>query len=433
MARVKFYLKTDNVIYVKVTDKAFTKNPIERSTGEKVMPEHWNKDKYRVSRTAPQSVRQINTQLDRIKSEVQKAFVYIKTHQLFNQAREEINRELDKLLNPGGASGNSIQSVFKEFTKFRAGQKQGAKAKFSNRTIKNYQYCFDLIRAFEGRKQKQIGDLNGNYIEQFKSHLFEEKELSVFSVRNQITIIKLLLKYAFKKRYIKDKVWENENFSVDIDSADHEKQIDSISLTDEEIDTLYNTIIRTPRSAGTQRNIDVYVLTCEIGMRYADIASLTIQDNYREIEGIPFVVKINQKTQTHVSIPLSDRAKEIIDRYKGFPYVPHNSVINRSIKHACKEAGLTKLRLSYKNVGGQWVRVEKPFFEYVHFHTARSSAITRMWRLGFNIDEIMDFTGIRSRSTVERYIKATPEEKGMRLHQKMQSLKSAGAIIRKIG
>lgn len=130
----------------------------------------------------------------------------------------------------------------------------------------------------------------------------------------------------------------------------------------------------------TQR--DIFVFQCLIGCRVSDLYKMTyksIIDN--AIEYIPR--KTKEERAITVRVPLSDTAKELIEKYKDYERVslfPYNTEqdYNRKIKEAFKRAGLDRM----VTVLDQQTReeIQRPLYEVASSHMARRSFIGNIYK-----------------------------------------------------
>jgi integrase len=130
----------------------------------------------------------------------------------------------------------------------------------------------------------------------------------------------------------------------------------------------------------TQR--DIFVFQCLIGCRVSDLYKMTyksIIDN--AIEYIPR--KTKEERAITVRVPLSDTAKQLIDKYKDYErgsLFPFNTEqdYNRKIKEAFKRTGLDRM----VTILDQQTReeVQKPLYEVASSHMAGRSFIGNIYK-----------------------------------------------------
>ena len=127
---------------------------------------------------------------------------------------------------------------------------------------------------------------------------------------------------------------------------------------------------------------DIFVFQCLIGCRVSDLYKMTyksIIDN--AIEYIPR--KTKEERAITVRVPLSDTAKQLIDKYKDYDrgtLFPFNTEqdYNRKIKESFKRAGLDRM----VTILDQQTReeVQKPLYEIASSHMARRSFIGNIYK-----------------------------------------------------
>ena len=164
-------------------------------------------------------------------------------------------------------------------------------------------------------------------------------------------------------------------------------------LTPEEMTKLYNYEFSTRPALAVQR--DIFVLQSNLGMRVGDFYSLTISNIVRDaIEYIPS--KTLNESGKVARIPLTQRAKEIIDRYHKdgqMSLVPLISEqhYNKAIKEMLRIAGIDRV----VTVLNPTTRVEEkhPIWEVASSHMARRNFIGNLYAEVKDPDLISSMTG----------------------------------------
>lgn len=119
-------------------------------------------------------------------------------------------------------------------------------------------------------------------------------------------------------------------------------------LTDNELSNLETYHFHLER---LERVRDLFVFSCYTGISYADIMSLTRSNILKGIDGNDWIFTDRQKTKTPVKVPLLQKAKMLIEKYKNHPItqitetlfpVITNEKVNLYLKEIAYSCGITK-------------------------------------------------------------------------------------------
>ncbi|MCD7968772.1 MAG: site-specific integrase [Alistipes sp.] len=153
-----------------------------------------------------------------------------------------------------------------------------------------------------------------------------------------------------------------------------------IYISNDERKKLYETDMSDIPSVAVQR--DIFVFQCLIGCRVSDLYKFTWKNVINgAIEYIPKKTR-EDRVQT-VRVPLSDTAKEIIERYRDLhresllPFISSQKY-NDNIKEAFKKAGLDRMVTIIDQRTRQ--EVQKPIYEVASSHMARRSFIGNIYK-----------------------------------------------------
>ncbi|MDY0199371.1 MAG: site-specific integrase [Tenuifilaceae bacterium] len=178
-----------------------------------------------------------------------------------------------------------------------------------------------------------------------------------------------------------------------------EKSKTIIYLTEKEQIKLYNYQFENTTYAKIR---DLFMFSCNTSLRISDILSLEhthIKNN--------IIYKNLIKTDVRVSIPLTDAAKEILERYKEKPIyaLPHYSeqYINRQLKDIFKLIEIDEPTRIETYKGGIREEFAKPKHELVTFHTARKTFCCNCVRAKIPLHVVKKCTGHRTDSELQKY------------------------------
>jgi len=153
-----------------------------------------------------------------------------------------------------------------------------------------------------------------------------------------------------------------------------------IYISNDERNKLYETDMSDAPSLAVQR--DIFVFQCLIGCRVSDLYKFTWKNIINgAIEYIPKKTR-EDRVQT-VRVPLSDTAREIMERYRDpareslLPFISSQKY-NDNIKEAFKKAGLNRMVTVIDQRTRQ--EVQKPIYEVASSHMARRSFIGNIYK-----------------------------------------------------
>ena len=195
------------------------------------------------------------------------------------------------------------------------------------------------------------------------------------------------------------------------------KNVDSIYLTPEEIDAIYNLDIahlkETKEVDGMstmEKTRDLFIIGCHTGLRRSDLNRLNegvwkLDDDKKTLEIVA------EKTKKRIVIPLHPHVLAIYNKYHGkLPKLGDKHNCNVHLRNIGRLAGVDEITTKTENVGGH-VRTSKcPKYDLIGFHTARRSFATNMFKAHCPTYAIMQLTGHTNEQTFYKYIKANPEE-----------------------
>ncbi len=153
-----------------------------------------------------------------------------------------------------------------------------------------------------------------------------------------------------------------------------------IYISNDERKKLYEADLSATPSLAVQR--DIFVFQCLIGCRVSDLMKFTWKNVINgAIEYIPKKTK-EDRVQT-VRVPLSETAKEIMERYRDpereslLPFISSQKY-NDNIKEAFERAGLDRMVTVIDQRTRQ--EVQKPIYEVASSHMARRSFIGNIYK-----------------------------------------------------
>ena len=171
---------------------------------------------------------------------------------------------------------------------------------------------------------------------------------------------------------------------------------------------------------GTEERIrDIYVLQCNLGLRYSDMLRLLetrLSDRIHH-NGVGYILKLTTlKTREEVDIPIRSQALGILEKYHFGRIAPPCIVtVNRRIKGIARQAGIDSTVVLSGTRGGLFSDTFHKKYEKMCTHTARRSFATNAFLAGVNTRSIMLITGHATEASFRRYIGATNLENAISL------------------
>lgn len=156
---------------------------------------------------------------------------------------------------------------------------------------------------------------------------------------------------------------------------------------------------------------DLWCFMAFTSLRYSDLANLKtahIVDNRIEM--------MTQKTSDRISIPLTNGALEILEKYKGKETadghifdVMTNQKLNDYIKIAAERAGLDRLIVDTYFIGTKRYETQHKFYEIISCHDARRTFVSCSLGMGIPAQVVMKATGHKGYNTMKPYIDTATE------------------------
>lgn len=184
-----------------------------------------------------------------------------------------------------------------------------------------------------------------------------------------------------------------------------------IALTPDEVSHIYHfdlsTIDRRPQHIRKLEKVrDMFVLCCNLGQRFSDMARIDRTCFDRNIFTI-----LQQKTGTYVRVDIErmsiDRntTYKILEKYNYQPPFPSSiSGYNKFLKELLQHVGFKELIKRETKVNGVVEVTYEPKWKLISSHTARRTFATNNIVRGLKTSEIRRATGHKSESAFEKYI-----------------------------
>ena len=279
--------------------------------------------------------------------------------------------------------------------------------RFKNSGVRNYKLLKSKLKGFQKHTGQKfnIEDITLNWYNGFIDYLYTEVEASINYAASMSNKLKTVLRTAVEVDNIStNRVYENKRFST------NEIYVPKIYLTEEEIDLIYS---HEYDSDKLRNAVNLYVVDCHTGLRFADLNRVDISKDVTFIEGKEMLKVTTSKTAMIVIIPLHPIIKEI--SLNSDIRKISNVNLNAYIKEAAQEAGITQTVQKISYPSGQMKREYVPKYSQITVHTARRSFATNMFKRGVPVRSIMMMTGHKSEKQFLKYLRLSIEENAVKV------------------
>lgn len=358
MANVKYYLDKGNILlsyYVKAGDI------VRLSLKEKVDPKHWDKKKYRV-KYSDKNANAINTMLDDITTFVKETRIQYKIKGKYfdgNTLKTELKSRL---------FGDS-STVFDDYC---------TNIFLPDKVSKVSIAYYDTLVARIALINKYLPGLKFTDINRATCIKLEKAMIDKGNSKNYIHVTFRMFHEIINNAYI-DEIHQNKYFMKDSFVPSGEA-VDNIYNTIDDLDKIYNAI---PSLKGNMKLAAiVYLRGCYSGQRFQSYRNMKPTMIY-EINGIKMINLKQGKTQNNVSIPLSDKMKDVMSMPAK---LVTRDILVRNIRILCERLGI-------------------PNASQISTHTARRTFATNMVLAGVDISKIMKITGHKTEKEFRKYVK----------------------------
>lgn len=194
-----------------------------------------------------------------------------------------------------------------------------------------------------------------------------------------------------------------------------EKDITPIILTIDEFKILYDFKF-TDKKLDKVR--DIFCFGCLTGLRFSDLQRAR-RDWIVNDQLVITMKKLKEKEP--VRIPLVDRSKKIVEKYKHQPVwiLPRisNQKFNDYIKKACEAAEIKSPVTISSHSGNKFSEKTYPKHKVITAHVSRKTFISMSLYLGMTQKVVQDITGISEEKTLRKYISIVDEMKTKEMNE----------------
>ena len=286
-------------VYVRFT---FKNKRAELSTGIFVPRSHWDENKQRICEKIP-GARILNEHLDKTKTEIQDTFNRLRSStedfDVFSIKNQLLNVEENK----------GVIAVFDYYLDtILAKLNKG----YSMETYKHYKSSrkrlFEFISDHYKKSEFPVQSIDYKFLNSFDLYVKQKFNNQQNTAWNYHKHLRRVLNLAISLDYINKNPYSK--FKVGLD----ETHRDILSM--EELQRLERKKIPIERLSVVR---DIFVFACYTGLSFADIFKLSHCHIQRRDDDREWIIIDRSKTNNRCQIPVLPKAKEILQKYEGYP------------------------------------------------------------------------------------------------------------------
>lgn len=385
---------------------------LQYSTGLNILPKEWDKHSQRpFTKARRQDLFLIERELNNLASYCRDIFIEADYGSISLEAfKKQLDIKMDKIEAESASASNPVkdklftsQPTFFEFIDQEIAEMEATNMKYGS--LKVFKAHAGILKqfakaAFPKRKQFNYEDVDWN----FRLNLIDwltERNAQLAYGNKTLKILRQFLERARRKKLHTNTDYQGVGWVVTQKKATGQKVV----LTCEELEVLTHLNLK-----GYLAKVrDICLIGAGTGQRYSDFCRYTPDNFYRTINNIPILSVISTKTDTPAKIPLNifPWLLPILEKHDYTTPKMSMQKFNDGIKAVCKLAGFEEKVLKIEQYIGRKARVEKSYvakYEEVSSHICRRSFATNLYRMGYNLAQIMPMTGHATESQLRQYI-----------------------------
>lgn len=298
----------------------------------------------------------------------------------------------------------ALTTVKAAFTQFIIDQKNSGS--WSDGTV----YAMEVFRRMLSwfKPDTPINNIDEKWMEKFHQWLVIERGQQGVTVNGNLTKMRWFLRWARRKGLYKGLA--DQNYRPKVKGAS-EKTRSIVYLTRNELRKFEEYEFKEKHYQVAK---DIFLFGCYTGMRTSDILHLRRADCYDN-----HITFTTQKTNDTLTVPLNDKAKAILEKYKGCkPHryqktigvlqpalpSPFQKTMNKHIHAMMKEVGIDALTHHIYYIGNQRHDEVHPKYELITTHTGRHTFIVTALGLGIPVQVVMEWTGHSNYNAILPYV-----------------------------
>ena len=338
--------------YVRIRVSCLGKR-VDLHTGIKADKDKWNTSKGRVKQGAKigrKEYYEINSALDEMEGFVDEYFSLSALRNAEPNLVELKERFSKKYIKSNTSESEEFFYLFSQYIETTSKTRRWGKS------MKEY-FNRLLTKLQSYKPDMKFSDLT----EQFMNGFVEELSKTMYNdaIDKHLSYLKQFVKWADNRNYGVNQ----EYFSYSPKLPKAEKQVRYLSIEE------FNAVRKCHLQKGgyLDRVRDYFVFQCCTGLRYSDIKQLKPSNIVENDKGGYDIRILTEKDNDYIMFKLSEVAKEIYLKYKGFQFgggvlfpVISNQKYNKYLKELGEKAGLQGERLDYEYRLGEKIDVIEP-------------------------------------------------------------------------
>lgn len=403
MAIVKFFLRDPKAMRKTsiMLSFSYSSNRIRFSTGEQILPAHWNNkaEKVREVIDEPDAI-EINNRLkiiDSLVCDIHQRFlrdgVIPSPKELMQEIENHRNRPTLQNKNKG------FWDFFEEFITYKKKQLNDVRDydKSLRKHLENGEKLWNKTISFASIKLKHDGfiEILDDYLTYNAENSKGEKGLTTNTIGKQFKNLKVFLNWCFSNEYV-------QKFDLK-HIVTKTEEVDSIYLEQKEVDAIFELSNLTEKEDIIR---DLFIVGIETGARYSDFINIKphhITDSKLTLNPIKTIGHKKNK----IEIPISTKFRSILNKRNGLlpNYDGELTDFNKQIRELAKKAGINSEVLISRKIGGEFIEKVYKKYELTSTHTCRRTFCSLKFLSGMPAQAIMVFSGHKTERNFLKYLK----------------------------
>lgn len=357
------------------------------SLGINLSPDEWDEKKNRVKTRHPNSAR-LNSYISQKLADAEEATLSLLTKDK-NTSASKIKEKIK------GKAAGSFSDYFVQY------RDRLLKNELIGTYIKT-KSSISKLNQFTGNRNLQFEDIDVNFIKRYESFLENKLGNSTNTIHGSIKVIRKLYNDAVKDGIIE--LNQNPFLRYKLSTEKTSK----VYLSETELSKIESLPLK--ENTRLDQNRDLFLFACyACGIRVSDLLKLkwnSFDETHLNI--------ITQKTKEHISIPLPNKALQILRKYS-LNGQDNNTFIFPLLKVNANHSAFELHRAissstAYLNKDLQTIAKLAEIDKHISMHTSRHTWATRALRKGMRIEYVSKLLGHASIKTTQVYAKIVNSE-----------------------
>jgi hypothetical protein len=380
------------------------------STNQFIKPKSWDAKNQR-AKASHEAYLELNANLDRWKSEVQKIYQQ-RLYQKLPMTPDELKPLFERAIRTDkyeAAPEKGKPGLIEFITKYIKSV-EGFK---NANTLKTYRSHLKMLKEYQvdTKKSIQFKDITLDFYHDLKRFMVEVKKYNEITQNKHTGILNFFLNEATDRKENENMEFKSRRFSTP------RKDVDSIYLDEDEIKLLMKLDLSAePR---LEKVRDLFIVGCFAGLRFSDLTTIraeNISPNFKYLKTKTI------KTDEYLEIPIHPIVRKMMEKYKDrtpnhLPPAISNQKMNEYLKEIGEKANLIEDVALFEKKGKVRTQKKVSKFSLITSHTARRSFATNEYLAGTPSYAIMAITGHRTEKAFLTYIKVTKKQYARQLSE----------------